>query len=51
MDKEKTQKPMPPHVIDKITRMDEKINKIWDTLLQMSDKITEMKYFIKSNMK
>lgn len=31
-----------------LTQMEERLHRMWDCLLQMSDKITEIKYLIKS---
>ncbi len=39
---------IPHHVNEKIIRMEERLGRIWDCLLQMSDKIIEIKYLIKS---
>ena len=48
MDKDKKQKEFSPSSSHKLTQMDERLHRMWDCMLQMSDKITEIKYLIKS---
>lgn len=47
---EKKQKEFKHSTHEKIVRLEEKTEKIWDCLLQMSDKITEIKYLIKTHI-
>lgn len=49
--RKKSNENFPSHLNEKIIRIDERLDKIWDCLLQMSDKLTEMKYILKNHIK
>jgi len=46
---EKSQKEFSPSSSHKITQIEERLQRMWDCLLHMSDKITEIKYLIKTS--
>jgi len=48
MEKSKKVKDHSSNSAHKITQMEERLHRMWDCMLQMSDKITEIKYLIKS---
>lgn len=49
--KKKSHSPFPPHLNEKIIRMEERIDKIGHILLQINDKLIEMKYILKNQVK
>ena len=47
--KTKTSSNLTQNINEKVIRIEERLERVWDCLVQMSDKITEMKYIIKKN--